>query len=73
VRRLREFEEKENRERQFVVAVSANIEDTMVGASGFDLQRAKPLRKSDIVNCMKMYAAKTMPLALLGAGSHSKT
>ena len=54
--RLREFEENEGRSRQFVVAVSANIEDNIVGVGGFDLQRSKPLREKDISNCMAEFA-----------------
>ena len=67
VRRLREFEEAENRERQCVVAVSANIEDNIVGLDGFDLQRSKPLREKDIVNCM----ASVCALKTGGAASES--
>lgn len=60
VRRLREFEATEpNRERQFVVAVSANIDDNIVGTSGFDLQRSKPLRERDILQCMSLCTPRT--------------
>lgn len=60
--RLREFEKQENRARQFVVAVSANIEDNIVGKDGFDLQRCKPLREKDIMECMERYASGNIPL-----------
>ena len=69
VRRLREYEASENRERQCVVAVSANIEDNIVGTSGFDLQRSKPLRQKDIISCMSLYASKSIPLSISGDNS----
>lgn len=59
---MREFEAKETRKRQFVVAVSANIEDNIVGMSGFDLQRSKPLREKDIIACMNLYATNCVPI-----------
>jgi len=61
---LREFEaqEESHRERQCVVAVSANIENSIVGLDGFDLQRSKPLSEKDIVNVMSLYTARRIPL-----------
>ena len=49
-----------------MVAVSANIEDNIVGMSGFDLQRSKPLREKDIISCMRLYASKSIPLVVSG-------
>ena len=46
-----------------MVAVSANIEDNVVGIEGFDLQRFKPLRKKDVISCMSLYAANSIPLS----------
>mmetsp|Transcript_4443 Transcript_4443/g.7563 ORF Transcript_4443/g.7563 Transcript_4443/m.7563 type:complete len:353 (+) Transcript_4443:3-1061(+) len=61
VHRLREFERKtENRRRQYVVAVSANIEDNVVGVDGFDLERGKPIREKDIVQCMDLYTTHAL-------------
>lgn len=60
---MREFESAEHRQRQCVVAVSANIEDNIVGMGGFDLQRSKPLREKDIIYCMNEYTSERMPLA----------
>lgn len=56
------------RQRQCVVAVSANMEDGIVGLSGFDLQRGKPLREKDIASCMSLYASKSIPLSDGGGG-----
>lgn len=57
MRRLREFEKTEgnNRARQFVVAVSANIEDNVLGMDGFDIQHSKPMREKGIVECINVY------------------
>jgi hypothetical protein len=52
---LREFEKAEQRERQCVIAVSANIENNIVGSEGFDMQRSKPIREKDIALCMHSY------------------
>ena len=53
--RLREFEKTEQRERQCIIAVSANIENNIVGSEGFDMQRSKPIREKDIAQCMHKY------------------
>jgi CheY-like chemotaxis protein len=55
ISRLREFEKAEQRERQCVIAVSANIENNIVGSEGFDMQHSKPIREKDIALCMHKY------------------
>ena len=69
VHRLREFEEKEKRQRQCIIAVSANLEEDVTGMDGFDLQRYKPLREKDILQCMRLYDSKVIPLRPSPVGS----
>ena len=38
-----------------MIAVSANIENNIVGSEGFDMQHSKPIREKDIAQCMHKY------------------
>merc|ERR1711939_11488 len=56
VRRLRAFEKETGRQRQFIVATSANIDsEEELETLGFDTSLPKPIRMSEIISFVETY------------------